>query len=102
MGFKKRRVKKVAQNFMRKNLSTIATFSTDSKSAPNFALFNIHNEVLQTLKRKSHKTAHKNEKRLWENLRKWEMEDNSRGLEGAPGGPADQGINPGETDCKVC
>jgi hypothetical protein len=46
----------------------------------NFALFNIHIEFLQTLKRKSHKTAHKNEKRLWENLRKWEMEDNSRGL----------------------
>jgi hypothetical protein len=49
---------------MRKNLSTIAAFSMDSKSAPNFALVNIHNEVLQTLKRKSHKTAQKNEKRL--------------------------------------
>jgi hypothetical protein len=73
-------VKKVARNIMRKNLSTIATFSMDSKSAPNFALFNIHNEVLQTLKRKSHKTTQKNEKRLGEKLRKWEMEDNSRGL----------------------
>ncbi len=26
------------------------------------------------------------------------MEDNSRGLERAPGAPADQGINPGEID----
>jgi hypothetical protein len=31
---------------------------------------------------------------MWEKLRKWEMEDNSRG----PCGPADQGINPGEID----
>ncbi len=103
MGIKKQRVKKVAQNFMRKKLSTIATFSMDPHRS---ALFNGHIEFLQTMKRELQKPLKKTKivcykcvfVTLWEKLRKWEVENNSRGLEGAPGGPADQGINPGEID----
>jgi hypothetical protein len=59
MGIKKRRVKNVAQNFMRKKLSTIATFSMDPYR--NLVLFNTHIEFLQTMKRESHEIDQRNE-----------------------------------------
>jgi hypothetical protein len=58
-GYHKRRIRcsfrtsyKAAKNFMRKNLSTFATFSMDFQSAPNSPLFKNNIEFLQTLKRK--------------------------------------------------